>query len=65
MEDDSTESYTTDNPEENMTKDVDMMEDDSKESENILEETIMSWTKSKQQQYLKTIKLPIYGTKMI
>ena len=63
MEDDSTESYTTDNPEENMTKDVDMMEDDSKESENILEETIMSWTKREQQQYLKTIKLPIYGTK--
>ena len=42
MEDDSTESYTTDNPEENMIKDVDMIEDDSKESENILEETIMS-----------------------
>ena len=35
----------------------------AKETENVLQDALMSWTKKRQHDYLKTLRLPISGTK--
>ena len=60
--DESTASYNTE-IQESVGNDCIMTDEEAKESENFLENVIMSWTKHKQHLYLKSINEPIYGTK--
>ena len=41
-----------------------IIEEEKKDSESVLQNAIMEWTKKQQQDYLKSRKLPIHGTKM-
>ena len=57
--DQSTVSVNTDQSE----QDESRTDDFSKGSSTTLEDALMSWTKKKLQDYLKSMKLPIYGSK--
>ena len=59
----STDSNNSEITDVETAKNDETSEKEAHDSDNVLEEVIMSWTKKRQHKYLKALGLPIHGTK--